>query len=85
VIQKSKISIRQLFRKAIIITNYQQVSSIQKLLTNHKSIIINSEFEEKIELICLLNSSEMDFLIKKISETDSSNVKLILQDEMLYR
>lgn len=85
VIQKSKISIRQLFRKAIIITNYQQVSSIQKLLTSHKSIIINSEFEEKIELICLLNSNEMDVLIKKISETDTIHVNLILQDEMLYR
>ena len=85
VIQKSKISIQQLFQKAIIITNYQQVSSIQKLLTNHKSIIINSEFEEKIELICLLNLSEMDVLIKKVSEIDTSNVNLILQNEMLYR
>ena len=85
VIQKSKISIQQLFQKAMIITNYQQVSSIQKLLTNHKSIIINSEFEEKIELICLLNSNEKDVLIKKISEIDTSNVNLILQNEMLYR
>ena len=85
VIQKSKIIIQQLFQKAMIITNYQQVSSIQKLLTNHKSIIINSEFEEKIELICLLNSNEKDVLIKKISEIDTSNVNLILQNEMLYR
>ena len=85
VIEKSNINTQQLFHSATIITDYQYVSSIKRIVSNHNSLVINSEFEEKVKLICLLISNEVEVIVKQISETSKQSATLVLQDELVYK
>ena len=85
VIEKSKINTKQLFQMAIIITNYEQISSIQRILSNNKSIIIESDFKETIKLRCLLKKKEIEIIIKQISELGTNSTMLALEEEQVYQ
>jgi len=85
VIDKSKIRKKFLFRKATISTTFDQISFVHRILANHKSLITKTEYREFIELSCLLKSSEIDSISKKISELGKSTVSIIIHPETVYK
>jgi len=83
-IEDSKISTKKLFNKATISTSYEKISSIQRILQNHESIIEESEYKDTINITCLLKSSEIDLVSKIISELDRNTTSLKIQEETVY-
>jgi len=85
VIDKSKISNKQLFQRAIIITNYEQISSIQRILSLNSSIITESDFKETIKLSCLLKKKEIESILKQVSNLGKKWTKFNLLNQHNYQ
>lgn len=85
VINNSKISTRQLFQKATISAEYEQFSFIHRILSNNKSIILNSEYQENLTLFCLIKSDKIEQISQKLSEAGRSKIKLVTQSETVYK
>lgn len=84
VIENSKITNKQLFQRATILTEYEKLNLIQRILANHNSIIIQSDFKEKIKLSCLLQAKNLEAISKKIYKTDKDSANLTLHDDLVY-
>ncbi len=85
VIDNSKISNKHLFKSATISASFDQISFVHRILANHKSLITKTEYREFIELSCLLKSSEIDSISKKILELGKSTVSIIIHSETVYK
>jgi uncharacterized YigZ family protein len=85
VIADSKISVKQLFQKASISALYDQVSFIHRILSNHKSIVEDSEYNDSIKLNCLLKSGEIELICKKLSEQGKNKISVVIHDETVYK
>ena len=85
VINDSKINIKQLFQKVTISSNFEYVSLIHRILANHKSIILSSEYENTLGISCLLKVSEVEIIRQKLTEAGKNKISLILSSEMLYK
>lgn len=81
----SKINIKQLFQKVTISSNFEFVSIIHRILANHKSIILSSEYEDTLEISSLLRLSEVEFIRQKLTEAGKNKISLNLSSEMLYK
>jgi uncharacterized YigZ family protein len=85
VINNSKISTKQLFQKATIATIYDQIGFIHRILSNYKSIVVDSEYDDSIKLNCLLKSSEIELISKKISDLGKNKITITFHSETVYR
>lgn len=85
VLNDSKINIKQLFQKVTISSNFEYVSLIHRILANHKSIILASEYEDTLEISCLLKVSDVELIRQKLTEAGKNKISLILSSEMLYK
>ncbi|NWG29206.1 MAG: YigZ family protein [Ignavibacteriaceae bacterium] len=85
VINNSKISTRQLFQKATISAEYEQVSFIHRILSNNNSIILNSDYQESLTIFCLLKSDKIEQISQKLSEAGKNKIKLVTQSETVYK
>jgi uncharacterized YigZ family protein len=85
VLKVSKVNIRQLFQKVNISSDYEYVSVIHRILANHKSIILASEYEDTLEISCLLKVSEVELIRQKLTEAGKNKISLILSSELLYK
>ena len=85
VIADSKISVKQLFQKASISALYDRVSFIHRILSNHKSIVEDSEYNDTIKLNCLLKSDEIELICKKLSEQGENKISVVIHDETVYK
>jgi putative IMPACT (imprinted ancient) family translation regulator len=84
-ITDSKISTKQLFQKATISALYDQIGFIHRILSNHKSIVENSEFGDSIKLTCLLKSGEMESISQKIYDLGKDKVIITIHSETVYK
>ena len=84
VIKNSTISTKILYKKAVISTNYEKISSIQRILQNHQSIVEESIFEDSVKLKCLLKFSQIDLVSKKINEIDRKSTSFTIREETVY-
>ena len=85
VLNDSKINEKQLFQKVTISSNYEHVSLIHRILANHKSIILASEYEDALEISCLLRLSEVGLVRQKLTEAGKSKIILTLLSEFVYK
>ncbi|HEY6438255.1 MAG TPA: YigZ family protein [Ignavibacteriaceae bacterium] len=85
VITDSKISTKQLFHKATISAKYEQISTLHRILSNHKSMVEESEYGDSIKLTCLLKSSEIESISKKLSELGRNEIAITIQVETIYK
>ncbi|MDH3267614.1 MAG: YigZ family protein [Ignavibacteria bacterium] len=85
VINDSKISTKQLFQKATVSAIYDQISFIHRILSNHNSIVEDSEYKESIKLTCLLKSSEIELISKKISDLGKNKITITFHKETVYK
>lgn len=85
VINESKIKTKQLFQKAAISSEFDQVSHIHRILSSHGSFILNSDYQEDVRLDCLVKSAEMDFLSEKLIEISKNKIKIIPISEFIYK
>jgi uncharacterized YigZ family protein len=85
VLSESSIISKQLFQKAIIKSKFDKVSSIHKILTDHKSIIIESDYSEDVTYQCLINFNEMTKIFDKLLKTGKNEISIIQSSEFIYK
>ena len=85
VLNESKINAKSLFQKAEILSEIDQVSLIHRILANYESIIIDSEYQEKLKLSCLLKTNEIEVISKKISDSGKNKIILTIHPELVYK
>lgn len=85
VLNDSKISTKSLFQKVEILSEIEHVSLIHRILANHKSIIIDSEYQETLKLACLLRTTEIEVLSQKLSDYGKNQIILKIHPEFVYR
>jgi putative IMPACT (imprinted ancient) family translation regulator len=85
VLNDSKINTKSLFQKVHISSEIEQISLIHRILTNHKSIMIDSEYQDKFSLSCLLKSTEIESVSQKLKDLSKNKVSLTIQAEFVYK
>ena len=55
VLKKSSIISKQLFQKCIINSDFENISSVHRILAKKNSKILESNYDEDVKLICLIN------------------------------
>jgi uncharacterized YigZ family protein len=85
VLNDSKIKTKHLFQKVTIITDFKQVSLVHRILSNHQSIVLNSEYQENLKLSCLLISNQIELITKRLSESGKNKILLTLHPETVYK
>lgn len=85
VITDSKIFTKQLFQKATISAKYDHTSSIHRILSNHKSMVEDSEYDDSIKMTCLLKTNEIELISKKISDLGKNKITVIIHNETVYK
>jgi len=85
VINDSTISTKHLFKKATISTIYDQISFIRRILSNHHSIVEDSDYDDSIKLSCLIKSSEIELILKKISDLGKNKITITIHSETVYK
>ncbi len=85
VVTDSKISTKQLFHKSTISAIYDHISSIHRILSNHKSIVEKSNYDDSIKLTCFLKSTEIESIKKKISDLGKNEIAITIHSETVYR
>ena len=85
VLNESKINTKSLFQKAEILSEIDQVSLIHRILANHKSIIIDSDYKETFKISCLLRTIEIEVISKKISNSGKNKIILTIHPELVYK
>jgi len=85
VLNDSKINTKHLFQKVTITTDFEQVSFVHRILSNHQSIVLNSEYQENLKLSYLLISSQIELITKRLSESGKNKILLTLHPETVYK
>lgn len=85
VLNESKINTRHLYKKMKILAEIEQISLINRILANHKSILINSEYQEKFSLSCFIKSTEIESVSQKLKDLGKNKISLTTQPEFVYK
>jgi len=85
VLNETKISTKHLYQKVEIISEIDQINLIHRILNNHKSIIIDSEYRDKLRLSCYIKSAETELISQKLSDSGKSKIIITIQPEFVYK
>jgi len=85
VLSESKINIKHLYQKVEISSEIDQVNLIHRILTTHKSIIIDSEYQVRLRISCFIKSAETELISHKLSESGKSKIIFTIQPEFVYK
>ena len=81
----AKVKVKELFDKAIILSEFEHVSSIHRILANHKSVILKSDYKEMLEISCLIKPLEIEQIRKKLKETAKNKIKITFLQDFIYK
>ena len=85
VLNDSKINTKQLFQKVTISSEFELVNLTHRILARHKSIILDSKYQDKLELSCLIRATDSEAISQKISDAGKNRIILEIQPEFVYR
>jgi len=85
VLNDSQISTKHLYKKVEISSEIEQISLIHRILANHKSIMINSEYQEKFSLSCFIKSTDIKSVSQKLTDSGKNKISLTIQPEFVYK
>ncbi|MCU0413336.1 MAG: YigZ family protein [Ignavibacteriaceae bacterium] len=84
VLNDSQISTKHLYKKVKILSEIDQISLIYRILANHKSIVIDSEYQEKFSLSCFITSTEIESVSQKL-DLGKNKISITIQPEVVYK
>ena len=85
VLNESKIKVKQLFRTVSISSEFNQVSFIHRLLSIHNSILIDSKYENRVIISCLIKASEFGQFSKDLIESGKGKISITFQEDFVYK
>lgn len=85
VISASKIKNKLLYKKAKIISDFENINPIYRILENHKSIITDLNYKNFVEIEVLLPHQEISLIEEKLKNSGKNKILLNLSTEFLYK
>lgn len=85
VLEDSEIKTKQLFQKVIISSDFNYLSRIHQILSNHKSFIQTTQYQENVKLDCLIKPCNIEIISEKLSELSKNTVTLKPYLEFYYK
>jgi len=85
VLNDSQISTKLLYKKVEILSEIEQTGLIYRILANHKSIVIDSEYQEKFSLSCFITSTEIESVSQKLTDLGKNKISFTIQPEFVYK
>ena len=85
VLNTSKICTKSLFRLATISAEFEQISLVHRILSNHNSTIEKSDYGENAKFYCLIKSGEIERISKNLLELGKNRISIIVHPETVYK
>jgi len=85
VLNESRIITKQLFQKVTISSEFEQISIVQRILSFHKSVVLNTEYRKDAILSCLVKSIEIDLISQKLTELSKNKINFTPIQEFVYK
>jgi len=85
VFDTSKICTKSLFRFANISAEFEQISLVHRILSNHNSTIEKSNYGKTAKFDCLIKSSEIKRIEKNLLEQGKNKIFLKVHSETVYK
>jgi uncharacterized YigZ family protein len=85
VLNGSNINTKHLYRKVDISSEIEQISLIHRILINHKSLIIETDYQQTFKLSCLIKTTEIESISQKFSDSGKSKIGFTIQSEFVYK
>ena len=85
VLNESNIITKQLFQKVIIISGFDHIDIVHRLLSKFNSIILNTEYGAEIKFSCLIKLIEMDSISQNLSKLTKNDIILTPCQEFVYK
>lgn len=85
VLKESKIESKSLYQKVLISSDYNQVSLIHRILTQYKSIIVRSEYEDSLSIECLIKPAVSTHIHQILAEFGKNRIKIDDTSEFIYK
>src|SRR5690606_25341557 len=76
VLKESKIELKSLYQKVLISSDFNQVSLIHRILTQHKSIIIKSDYEDSLKIECLIKPATSAQIHQMLAECSKNRINI---------
>ena len=73
------------FQKVIIESDFNYISHIHRVLSNHNATIENSEYQEKAIFKCSIIPSELSKIIFQLSDISKGEIKIVATEANYYR
>lgn len=84
VLNDSKIVLKSLYRKFLISADFNQVSFIHRILSQYKSIIRKSDYEDSLKIDCLIKPAALSKIEQTFAESGKNKINLIDTKEFIY-
>ena len=74
-----------LFQKVIIEADFNYISHIHRILSNHNATIENSEYKEKVIFECFIMASELTKITFQLTDISKGKIEIVATEENYYR
>jgi len=74
-----------LFQKVIIEADFNYISHIHRILSNHNATIQNSEYKEKAIFECFIMPSELTKITFQLTDISKGKIKIVATEVNYYR
>lgn len=85
VLEDSKIELKSLYQKVLISSDFNQVSLIHRILTQYKSVIIKSEYEDSLKIECLIKPAASTQIHQMLVESGKNRINIVDTCEFIYK
>lgn len=85
VLEEAKRVEKVLFQKVIIEADFNYISHIHRILSNHNATIQNSEYKEKAIFECFIMPSELTKITFQLTDISKGKIKIVATEVNYYR
>jgi uncharacterized YigZ family protein len=83
-LKESNILTRYLHQRLTIVSDFENVSHVHRILTNHNSVIENSDYGDKAIFNCLIKPSTETKIISKLTEASKGKIVCTVEEDLVY-
>lgn len=84
-LKESNILTRYLHQRLTIVSDFEDVSHVHRILTNHNSVIEDSDYGDKAIFNCLIKPSTETKIISQLTEASKGKIVCSIKENLIYR
>jgi uncharacterized YigZ family protein len=85
VLNKAEKLIKHYYEKVLIESSFDNISHIHRILSNHRAIIENSEYNERAIFECLIRPLELNIITTQLTDLSKGKIEITNTQENYYR